>query len=177
MNLFQWIHEASQTKGFSFLVIGGHAVNAHGYSRFTKDLDLLICKTDAEKWLSAIKAEGYVVRHDGGNFLQLSNIANDAAPLDLMLVSEATFSQMKEAAKTVQIENLPFLIPSLDHLLSLKLHALKYGPAHRGYKDLMDVLSLVDVNHIDVQSGKFRLLCDKYGDAKIYERILAFGKS
>ena len=40
----------------------------------------------------------------------------------------------------------------------------------------MDVLSLVDVNRIDVRSDKFRSLCDKYGDAKIYERILDFGQ-
>jgi predicted nucleotidyltransferase len=83
---------------------------------------------------------------------------------------------MKAAAKEVQIEDLSFLVPCLDHLLALKLHALKHGPSRRGYKDLMDVLSLVDANRIDVRSDKFRSLCHKYGDAKIYERILDFGQ-
>ncbi len=176
MNLFAWLDEASRTQGLSCLIIGGHAVNAHGFARLTKDLDVLIRKTDVEKWLAALKQDGYSVEHDGGNFLQLSATPKDASPLDIMLVNEPTFSQMKAAAKEVQIQNLPFLIPSLDHLLALKMHALKYGPSRRGYKDLVDVLSLVEANKIDVRGDKFRSLCDKYGDAKIYERILDFGQ-
>ena len=177
MNLFSWLDEASRTKDLAFLIIGGHAVNAHGFTRFTRDLDLLIRKSDVEKWLAALKTDGYEVEHDGGNFLQLSATAKDATPLDLMLVNEPTFLEMKTAAKEIKIQNHSFLVPCLDHLLALKLHALKHGPSRRGYKDLVDVLSLIDANRIDVRDDKFRLLCDKYGDAKIYERILDFGQS
>jgi predicted nucleotidyltransferase len=176
MNLFARLDEATRTQGLSFLIIGGHAVNAHGFARFTRDLDLLICRTDVEKWLAALKTDGYTVKHDGGNFLQLSATAKDAAPVDFMLVNEPTFLQMKAAATEVQIQDLSFLVPCLDHLLALKVHALKHGPSRRGYKDLVDVLSLVDANRINVRSDKFRALCDKYGDAKIYEQILDFGQ-
>jgi hypothetical protein len=140
-------------------------------------LDLLIRRTEVEEWLAALKTDGYAVERDGGNFLQLSAQANATSPVDLMLVNDPTFLQMKAAAKEVQFQSLPFLVPCLDHLLALKLHALKYGPLRRGYKDLVDVLSLVDANRIDVRSDKFRSLCDKYGDAKIYGRILDFGQS
>ena len=158
------------------MVIGGHAVNAHGFTRFTKDLDLLVRRPDVEKWVATLKIDGYAVDHDSGNFLQLSASAKNAPPVDIMLVNEPTFLQMKAASKEIQIQDLSFLVPSLDHLLALKMHALKHGPSHRGYKDLVDVLSLVDANHIDVRGDKFRSLCDKYGDAKIYERILDFGQ-
>jgi predicted nucleotidyltransferase len=177
MNFFARLSEVSREQSLSFLIIGGHAVNAHGFTRFTKDLDLLIRRADGEKWLVAFKSEGYEVVHDGGNFLQLSATANDAPPVDCMLVNESTFSQMKAASQETQIQGIPFLIPCLDHLLALKLHALKHGPSHRGYKDLVDVLSLVDANRIDVRSDKFRLLCNKYGDEKIYERIRDFGQT
>jgi Uncharacterised nucleotidyltransferase len=176
MNLFAWLDETARAQGLSFLIIGGHAVNAHGFARVTQDLDLLIRAAEVEKWLAALKAVGYEVVHDGGKFLQLSDSAKGGSPLDLMLVNEQTFSQMKAASKEAQIQKFPFLIPCLDHLLALKMHALKHGPSRRGYKDLVDVLSLIDANEIDVRSDKFRSLCDKYGDAKIYERILDFGQ-
>lgn len=162
-------------KGLSCLVIGGHAVNVHGFARFTKDLDLLVCRTDSEKWMAVLKSVGYVVEHDGGNFIQLKATEEASAPpIDLMLVSESTFLEMKADGRPTQIQNASFLIPSLDHLLALKLHALKHGPPHRGYKDFVDVLSLIEVNHIDVRGEKFRALCDKFGDARIYERLVSF---
>ena len=176
MNLFARLDEATRTQDLSFLVIGGHAVNAHGFARFTRDLDLLICRTDVERWLAVLTAGGYAVAHDGGNFLQLSAAAKDATPVDFMLVNEPTFLQMKAAAKEIQIENLSFPRPLSGPSIGAQIARLETGPSRRGYKDLVDVLSLVDANRIDVRSDKFRSLCDKYGDAKIYERILDFGQ-
>jgi hypothetical protein len=48
-------------------------------------------------------------------------------------------------------------VPSLDHLIALKLHVLKQRLSHRGYKDFMDVLSLVQANQLDVRSDTSRL--------------------
>jgi hypothetical protein len=91
MNLFVRLDEVSRAHGLSFLVIGGHAVNAHGFARLTKDLDLLICRTDAEKWVKTLKSDGYNVENDAGSFLRFSTGAKEAEPLDMMLVNEPTF--------------------------------------------------------------------------------------
>jgi hypothetical protein len=45
----------------SFLVIGGHAVNAHGASRMTFDLDLLVRRSDLEKWRELMERLGFVI--------------------------------------------------------------------------------------------------------------------
>lgn len=176
MNLFARLDEATRQAGLSFLLIGGNAVNAHGFGRTTKDVDLLICVADSEKWVNALESDGYQIEHHGNHFLQLSAAAKDSTPVDFMLVNPATFAQMKAAATTTTIDNYNFLVPSLEHLLALKFHALKHGPSQRGYKDLVDVLSLIDANGIDVRGDKFRALCDKYGNKEIYERIIAFGQ-
>ena len=44
-----------------FLIIGGHAVSYHGYSRFTKDLDIWIQKSDSNalKIVEALKEFGF----------------------------------------------------------------------------------------------------------------------
>jgi hypothetical protein len=45
----------------SYLVIGGYAVNFHGYPRYTKDIDfwLWMTKPNIEKLIKAIKEFGF----------------------------------------------------------------------------------------------------------------------
>ncbi len=176
MNIFERLDGLARNAGLSYLVIGGYAVNAHGYSRLTNDLDMLISRDQATPWKDSLGGAGFVIDHDGGNFLQLASQESHAPLLDIMLVSEETFSKMKDASGVAQVGDLRFPVPSLDHLLGLKLHALKHGPPHRGFKDFMDVLYLVEVNGIDPRSEHFRVLCEKYGNERIYEQIIGFGE-
>ena len=90
-----------------------------------------------------------------------------------MLVNDPTFNRMEKDAKEITIDEILLRVPSLDHLFALKFHALKYAPTRRGYKDLLDVMSLIEANAVDVRGDKFRFLCEKYGSAEIYERILS----
>ena len=175
MNVFEFLQRELLARSLPFLVIGGHAVNAYGYSRLTKDLDLLVRRTDWKRWRELLEKEGFAFLFDGGTFMQMSSPEKYRLPMDFMLVSDKTFGGMQGASKGIQIGTVMVRVPSLDHLLALKLHALKYGPPRRGYKDLIDVLSLVDANAIEIRSDKFRSLCEKYGSAEIYERILNFG--
>jgi len=42
VNVFSIIEENARAANLDYLVIGGHAVNAHGYFRTTLDVDLLV---------------------------------------------------------------------------------------------------------------------------------------
>jgi predicted nucleotidyltransferase len=173
VNTFEIVNEIANTKRLSFLIIGGHAVNAYGYSRFTEDLDVLINKEEKSTWLTALEAQGFSLYNDGGTFLQMTP-PSGADPLDLMLVTPETFTKLNEGNKTVEICGLQMRVPSLESLFALKLHVLKQEVPNRSYKDLMDILSLAECNEVDLHSDKFRNLCEKFGSRKIYERILAF---
>ena len=52
MGLFQTINLEARNRKLEFLVIGGLAVNFHGYSRDSADLDLLIQRDAREAWLA-----------------------------------------------------------------------------------------------------------------------------
>jgi hypothetical protein len=75
MTIFEFLESISKKRNAPFLLIGGHAVNAYGYSRFTKDLDILIAKDSKNLWLPALTAGGFTLAHDGESFLQLSQPA------------------------------------------------------------------------------------------------------
>jgi predicted nucleotidyltransferase len=171
MGFFQTTNVEARNRGLQFLVIGGLAVNFHGYSRDTADLDLLIQSDSREKWLSLFSELDYSVYADKGAFIQLSPPKAGAWPVDLMIVGEQTFRPIFEHGKQVEMYGARMVIPALEHLLALKLHALKHAHAGRFLKDFLDVENLVRVNRVDLGSESVRQLFLKYGNVELYEKI------
>jgi len=172
MGFFQTVRDEAQKRNLQFLVIGGLAVNLHGHSRDTADLDLLVFKETRSLWLELFAQLGYTIYHDGGVFIQLNPPEQGAWPVDLMLVNGETFTQMMQASLEEDIFGALLRIPRLDHLLALKVHALKNGHAGRFMKDFMDVENLVRIRKLNIQSAEYRVLFLKYGDAELYEKVI-----
>lgn len=164
------IRACAQSARKPFLVIGGHAVIAHGYARNTIDVDLLVCTTDRDAWLSALAGLDYRPRHLHENFAQLSS-EGGAIDLDLMFVKEATFTQMHAASMEVSFGPTAARVPSLEHLVALKLHVLKQGLEHRTIGDLDDVINLAIANRVDLHDPKWQELFARYGTPEIYEKV------
>ena len=70
-----------------------------------------------------------------------------------------------------QVMSEKFRVPSLNHLIALKLHALKNNLPHRELRDLRDIIELVKQHKIDVKTESFRNLCQKYGTEEVYKKI------
>jgi predicted nucleotidyltransferase len=172
MPIFDQLSREAGRRGLRFLVIGAHAVMRHGYLRATEDADILVSKDERSQWEELVRHLGYSVLHDGGTFLQLTPAGGVGWELDLMSVSPDTFARMLREAKPAEIEGASVSVPSLEHLLALKLHALKHGRGLRNLKDMDDVIRLALANRVDLHSESFRLLVEKHGDKEIYERIL-----
>ena len=171
MGLFQAIDLEARKRELQFLVIGGLAVNFHGYSRDTADLDLLVHQDGREQWLSLLAGLGYSVLRDENAFIQLSPPTKGAWPVDLMMVREPTFRPIFDHGKEVEMYGARLLIPALEHLLALKLHALKHTHTGRFLKDFLDVENLVKVNKVDWRSNSVRQMFLKYGNMELYEKI------
>jgi hypothetical protein len=171
VKFFETIETETRKRDLQFLVIGGLAVNLYGYSRDTADLDLLIYAGRREPWLDLFSQLGYAVYKDGGSFIQLSSEQHAAWPVDLMLVQEKTFAPMFAASREVDLYGTPSRIPSLDHLIALKLHALKNTRFDRFLKDFMDVENLIRINRLDLKSENIRQLFAKYGTMELYDKV------
>ena len=176
MTIFETLDEIGTSKDLLFLVIGGHAVNAYGFSRFTKDLDILINAKQRSEWVAALEQRGFKIEYDGRTFLQMTSPPESAWPLDLMLVNEETFKRLNSETKIFEMAGTQMRVPSLWSLFALKFHVLKQEVPGRGFKDLLDVLELAKCNAVDVRSDKMRELCEQFGNKKIYERLIAFGE-
>ena len=172
MTLFQTIEQESAAHGLGFLIIGAHAVNQYGYSRDTSDIDLLIRRDDREQWLNLFIGLGYTIHNDRPNFLQLSAPREKIWPVDFMLVNSGTWNKLAPEAVTVSIGDATCKVPKLQHLIALKLHALKHGHAGRFFKDFLDVVGLIKVNHLDIASADIREIFERYGTPDLYEKVV-----
>jgi hypothetical protein len=168
------ISQAAQTHDISFLLTGGYAVILHGFPRNTFDLDLIVRRSDRDEWLNLLRHLGYVLFSEGSNFLQFNNLDEKRLPVDLMLVTDATFQNLFNEAVTGPEKNTKAV--SLLHLLALKCHAIKYTHVGRIEKDLDDVLRLIEIKQIDVNDAQIREIILRYGTPELYEKLLRAGK-
>ena len=171
MKFFETLDKETRKRNLRFLVIGGLAVTLHGYSRDTADLDLLISAPQREPWLGLFSELGYAVYKDAGVFIQLSPPKQGAWPVDLMLVQEGTFATMFAAGHEEDLYGTRSRIPSLEHLIALKLHALKNGRFERFLKDFLDTENLIRISRLDIKSENMRQLFTRYGTMELYDKI------
>jgi len=93
---------------------------------------------------------------------------------DFLLTDPGTFSEILKESKEVSIAGCKFKVPSLRHLIAMKLHSIKNDPKNRQLKDLPDLVKLVRENGLDWSSPSFRELCLQYGDEQTYNQLLKF---
>jgi hypothetical protein len=161
-------------RGLRFLVSGGQAVNALGYQRVTLDLDIVVPRSDRERWLVYLEAVGYTLFADGGGFLQLTPPRSTLSPwpLDLMLTDGESFDRLWDAARAATLEGVPTRIVAPMHMIAMKIHALRGGAEDRHPKDYQDIVGILRVQGIDPRSGEVAELFRRYGTIDWYERVL-----
>jgi predicted nucleotidyltransferase len=170
MSLIGNISRKASERNLPFIIIGGHAVMAHGFVRATSDWDLLICKEQAGEWRAAMESLGFGLHFTGATFLQFQPPPGEPAALDLMLVDEKNFEQMLAAASSHEVEGVGIKVVSMHHLFALKCHAFKNNP-HRAMKDIDDIVQLVRINKLDLNEPALKSILMKYGGAEFYELL------
>ena len=106
------------------------------------------------------------------NFAQLESARLSLRNIDFMFVDRFTLDKIMEEAKPITIAGQKFIVPSLNHLIALKLHSIKNNEKLRLLKDLPDIVNLIRKNNVNVEDKEFKELCLKYGTEDLYRRIL-----
>lgn len=171
MELADFIRLGQQEPSLPFLVIGGYAVAAHGYARATFDVDFLVRRQQRDAWFMRLETADLKVFGESTAFVQF-NQRETGEGLDLMMVEESTFDRMWRASEERDFGGIPARIPCLDHLLALKLHALKQAASHRTAKDADDVEMLVRRHGLNLRDPRYEQLFCKYGSREIYQTFL-----
>ena len=149
-------------------------MNYYGVTRQTADVDFLITRSDFEKILPELEREGYRKDDVQEVFARLGGHRSHLMDLDFLFVDQRTLDKMIPESRQVVIVGRKFLIPSLLHLIALKLHAMKHNLKIRELKDLPDIVDLIRVHRVNVRGKEFKEVCLKYGSEEIYRKVLHY---
>jgi len=174
-DIFHRCTEAAQQAGLDFLLIGGLAVIAHGFSRTTLDVDFLLASRDLRRWDEILVKEGYRLiqrerRIDA--FAQYEPPTQEGTPLDLMLVDDATFAKLLAGSELVELDGCDVRVIGPLHLIALKLHALREPRRAETGVDYLDILQIIRIKQIDPMGAEFQEILSRYATPAIRERIL-----
>jgi hypothetical protein len=129
--------------GIDYAVVGGMAMFAHGYERFTEDVDILVTKEGLEQIHKELEGRGYRPPFAGSKhlrdtefgvrveFLTTGEFPGDGKPKPVAFPDPT--------AASIEIEGTSFL--NLPALIELKLASGMTNPGR--LRDLADVLELI----------------------------------
>jgi len=171
--IFHLISAITNQEGATCVLIGGFAINYYKVTRQTIDVDFLITKEDFDKISNQLKKSGFELDYTQEIFTRLKGPDHYLMDIDFMFVDKETLNKIISDGKEISIAKQKFMVPSLNTLIALKLHAIRYNQKLREYKDLPDIINLIRVNKVDYKSKEFRELCLKYGTEELYNKILS----
>jgi plastocyanin domain-containing protein len=161
--LFEKIFASFQNNKLRYAVIGGIAVNLHGYNRLTGDLDILISLTDENisKLIATAKELGFVPRLPvniedfalagqrdiwiNEKNMKVFTIYNPSKPLehvDIKIDKPENIEAYIDNCITVQAGDISIPVVSRDDLIKLKMEAGRE-------RDLVDIRALERIKALD----------------------------
>lgn len=171
MELLRQLTEQGEALGIHFLLVGGQALGQWGLSRQSEDVDILVSRADLPLWQPIVHQLDYSLLHAHPAYLRFSPPFLDAWPLDLILTNEETYQMMRARATALDLGAITVQTPSVEHLLAMKLHILKQGQQQRHWKDLADIMDMLDLGLMDAEGRGFQQLCTTFGRPGIYQHI------
>src|ERR1044071_449896 len=133
-----------------YMVIGAVALMAHGYPRFTEDIDLVLTREGLDAFHRELVGLGYVPAFDGAR--KRLRATQGGGPVEVMLAGEypgdgkpKPVSFPEPASASVEIDGVR--VVTLEKLVELKLASGMTAPDR--LKDLADVQELIKARGLD----------------------------
>jgi hypothetical protein len=138
--------------GIDYAVIGAVALLAHGYPRFTEDIDLVMTAEGLRKFHEELVGLGYVPAFPGARKRLKSTV--DGVSIEVMTTGEfpgdgkpKPVSMPEPDKASTEIDGIRFV--TLEKLIELKLASGISAPDR--LKDLADVQELIKIRKLDAE--------------------------
>lgn len=158
------------SKSARMLIIGGYALQTYGLVRQTFDLDCLVSDKSLPALRDILGHSGYKEISATDNFARFRHKSPYFIDIDVLLVDSSTFEKLYKDSRKYS-DDLPGLrVPLLQHLIALKLHAIKNSPS-RGIRDLCDIKELLRINPKVISGQELKSICRQFGPTGIIEKL------
>lgn len=157
--LIKQLHEtvgALQETGLRYMLIGGVAVNIHGYLRATHDLDLMLPVEDADVAHDLFAGLGYETLD---RKTDIASYVRGTERLDVVYARRPISRDLLDRPGEAGFGGLKLPVVSLEGLLGLKIQA--FSDDQRRIRDYQDMIELIkarrDHLNLDEVRSYFRL--------------------
>ena len=138
-----------EREGARFGLAGAVALHAHGLARATTDLDLVVEEEAQPALLRFLAALGYEQLHLSGGFSNHLHPDPAWGRLDFIYLDPRTADLLfARAVRSRPLGDLEVLVPSPEHLVAMKVQAMRNDPSRR-FQDLADVQFLLGLPGVD----------------------------
>ncbi|MDD5678927.1 MAG: nucleotidyl transferase AbiEii/AbiGii toxin family protein [Kiritimatiellae bacterium] len=156
-------------EGVDCILIGGFAVNYHGYTRNTLDVDFMIFAEQLDTVRRIMTQAGFT------NIAIQDNVAFFSAPgsplrVDFLRVDRDTMRELLANAILATVQGFEIKVAALRDLIGMKIFALSQDVPRRMGKDLPDIAYLSVLHNLDLESY-IQPLCSRFGTSKVYDLI------
>lgn len=170
--VFEILRDGLSEQGVEALLIGGYALQAYGVVRQTMDVDCVMADLDSAALAEILSRAGYSESVKTENFIRYVHTSIYLMDIDVVFVDRHTFDRMLQQSQSYCVGSVELRVPSLSHLVALKLHAMKNNP-RREVRDLADIVELFRSNSDVLSADELETLCMKYGPDGIYSKMEA----
>jgi hypothetical protein len=169
VRLFALLRPMLEEVGARWMLAGGFALAAYGSSRVTHDLDLLVDDRVRDALLHKLMSAGFELYNDAAGFSNLDHVDRGLGRLDILWVEGDTCRRLFEAAgEQTGPDALPVLVPAVEHLVEMKLEAIRSRPT-RALRDGLDLQFLVSLPQAD--QNRMRVAFERKGLRDLWDRI------
>ncbi len=167
---FKLLTDFFTREGMDYAVIGAYALYAYGYIRATRDMDFITRVEYQPAIIAYLESIGFETVHRSEGFSNHLH-AVGFIRLDLIYADKATADRIFAAvtAKLV-LESLELPVVSPEHLMALKLFAVKNNSA-RKLKELADIRELI--RRTRLPAATVRGYLQQYGLENLYDDLIA----
>ena len=142
-------------------------MNAYDVVRQTQDIDFMIASEAYPKARKVFETAGFKEFEQAENFSRWKGRAGFPVIVDFVFTDTTTIAQILHYGVEKKIAGCTIKVPALDHLIAMKLHAIKQQPERRMWKDWLDILKLIERNKVDVRKEDFHTMCLKFGTSEL----------
>ena len=165
---FKILTEFFDREHLDYAVIGAFALHAYGYTRATTDVDFITrveCQDKIVEYLESLgfetlnRSEGYSNHLKSGGLVRI----------DVVYIGDETADLVFSSTRKLPVfENVELPIVSPEHLIALKLFAIKNDPG-RKFKELSDIKEIMQRTNIagNTMRGYFK----KYDLEEYYDEV------
>jgi len=135
-------------------VVGAFGLFAYGLARATQDLDFITVIDSQEKLLAYLESLGYTTEHVSTGYSTHLHRDPEMGRLDFIYVTGDTRTHLFEKINTTLIlEGLSAPVPRPEHLIAMKVLAIKNDP-ERTFREMADIQFLLGLPEIDEEEVK-----------------------